>query len=189
MTLPSRVKDLLQQVKARVPLNLNLGSSQRWLRRTPLLLTLLAIVAVVGVGGAAMFGARIGIEAYELVEVQSLDFVVTTFTSETLPMEPLGKLHTFGKDYTVRFQISNSTEQLNPFFEVLTVNVRLESTGGGAWNQETSTSWAEGSVTASTGSIDMTSEHTDYVIYVSVFYSSRDQAGLTGIGLSIWAEG
>ena len=54
-----------------------------------------------------MFGARVSVEVNELVEVQALSFLVTTYTTDTLPRELLGTIHTYSKDYTVKFMISN----------------------------------------------------------------------------------
>ena len=78
------------------------------LRRTgPLFLTLIAVMAVISVGSTSMFGARVSMEVNELVEVQALSFLVTTYTTDPLPRELLGTVHTYGKDYTVKFMISN----------------------------------------------------------------------------------
>ena len=184
LNLPGRLQELkLQEQLA----DLRTGDLRKLLRSGPLLLTVLAIVAVLGVGGTSMFGARISVEVHELVEVQELSFLVTTHTTETLPRQPLGTVHTYGKDYTVKFMITNSSLELGPYFEQLTVVVRLEG-GGGSWGQETSTVWVEG-VGASTGSIEVDQAYADYTLYVTVQYGSKDQPGVTGVGLSIWAEG
>ena len=184
LNLPGRLQELkLQEHLA----GLRTGDLRKLLRSGPLLITLMAIIAVLGVGGTSMFGARISIEVHELVEVEELSFLVTTHTTETLPRMPLGSIHTYGKDYTVKFMITNSSLELGPYFEQLTVVVRLEG-GGGSWNAETSTVWVEG-VGASTGSIEVGPEYADYALYVTVQYGSKDQPGVTGIGLSIWAEG
>ena len=186
MKLKDQVEGLLLRLQEQLA-GLKAGDPRKLLRSGPLLLTLIAILAVFGVGGTSMFGARISIEVHELVEVQSLSFLVTTHTTETLPREPLGTVHTYGKDYTIKFMITNSSLELGPYFEHLTVIVRLEG-GGGSWATETSTAWTEG-VGASTGSIEVGSEYADYALYVTVQYGSKDQPGNTGIGLSIWAEG
>ena len=69
------------------------------LRRTgPLFLTLIAVMAVISVGSTSMFGARVSMEVNELVEVQALSFLVTTYTTDTLPRELLGTIHTYSKD-------------------------------------------------------------------------------------------
>ena len=133
-----------------------------------------------------MFGARIGLEVNRLVDVQDLSFVVTTHTTDLLPRRPLGVIHTYGKDYTVKFMITNSSLELGPYFEQIIVTVRLEAAGG--WSGETATAWVEG-VGASTGSIAVEPGLADYALYVIVQYTSKDQPGITGIGLSIWAEG
>jgi len=186
MKLKDQVEGLLLRLQEQLA-GLKAGDPRKLLRSGPLLLTLIAILAVFGVGGTSMFGARISIEVHELVEVQSLSFLVTTHTTETLPREPLGTVHTYGKDYTIKFMITNSSLELGPYFEHLTAIVRLEG-GGGSWATETSTAWTEG-VGASTGSIEVGSEYADYALYVTVQYGSKDQPGNTGIGLSIWAEG
>jgi len=184
LNLPERLRELKVQKHMA---GLRTGDLRKLLRSGPLLLTLIALLAVLGVGSTSMFGARISIEVQELVEVQELSFLVTTHTTETLPRQPLGTVHTYGKDYTVKFMITNSSLELGPYFEQLTVTARLEG-GGGSWNAETSTSWVEG-VGASTGSIEVDQGYADYVLYVTVQYGSKDQPGVTGIGLSIWAEG
>jgi len=184
LNLPERLREL--KIREHMT-GLRPGDFRRLLRSGPLLLTLMALLAVLGVGSTSMFGARISVEVHELVEVQELSFLVTTHTTETLPRMPLGTIHTYGKDYTVKFMITNSSLELGPYFEQLTVNVRLEG-GGGSWGQETSTVWTEG-VGASTGSIEVDQGYADYVLYVTVQYGSKDQPGVTGIGLSIWAEG
>jgi len=184
LNLPERLREL--KIREHMA-GLRPGDFRRLLRSGPLLLTLMALLAVLGVGSTSMFGARISVEVHELVEVQELSFLVTTHTTETLPRQPLGTIHTYGKDYTVKFMITNSSLELGPYFEQLTVNVRLEG-GGGSWGQETSTVWTEG-VGASTGSIEVDQGYADYVLYVTVQYGSKDQPGVTGIGLSIWAEG
>ena len=183
LNLPGKLRELkLQEHLA----GLRTGDLHKLLRSGPLLLTLMAVLAVMGVGSTSMFGARISVEVHELVEVQELSFLVTTHTTETLPREPLGTVHTYGKDYTVKFMIGNSSLELGPYFEQLTVTVRLEG-GGGSWSAETSTAWTEG-VGASTGSIEVDQGYADYALYVTVQYSSKDQPGVTGVGLSIWAE-
>ena len=184
LNLPERLREL--KIREHMA-GLRTGDLRKLLRSGPLLLTLMALLAVLGVGSTSMFGARISVEVHELVEVQELSFLVTTHTTETLPRQPLGTIHTYGKDYTVKFMITNSSLELGPYFEQLTVNVRLEG-GGGSWGQETSTVWTEG-VGASTGSIEVDQGYADYVLYVTVQYGSKDQPGVTGIGLSIWAEG
>ena len=182
-SLKDRAEGLLLRLQAlNVP-----GDLRNRLRITPLMLTVLAVVAVLGVGGTSMFGARITMEIHELVEVQSLDLDVTTHTTETLPRASLGSVHTYGKDYAVKFMISNSSAELSPYFEILTVTVRLEASGGG-WEAETLTSWSEGTG-ASTGVIVVSPEHGDYALYVTVLYGSKDQSGSMGVGLSVWAEG
>ena len=183
LNLPGKLRKMrLQEHLA----GLRTGDLQKLLRSGPLLLTLMAVLAVMGVGSTSMFGARISVEVHELVEVQELSFLVTTHTTETLPREPLGTVHTYGKAYTVKFMIGNSSLELGPYFEQLTVTVRLEG-GGGSWNAETSTAWTEG-VGASTGSIEVDQGYADYALYVTVQYGSKDQPGVTGVGLSIWAE-
>jgi len=184
LNLPERLREL--KIREHMA-GLRTEDLRKLLRSGPLLLTLMALLAVLGVGSTSMFGARISVEVHELVEVQELSFLVTTHTTETLPRQPLGTIHTYGKDYTVKFMITNSSLELGPYFEQLTVNVRLEG-GGGSWGQETSTVWTEG-VGASTGSIEVDQGYADYVLYVTVQYGSKDQPGVTGIGLSIWAEG
>ena len=179
LNLPGRLQELKLQERS--------GDLRRLLRAGPLLLTMLAIIAVLGVGGTSMFGARVSLEVHELVEVEELSFLVTTHTTETLPRMPLGTVHTYGKDYAIKFMITNSSLELGPIFERLTVTVRLEG-GGGSWAAEAITSWVEG-VGASTGSIEVDPEYADYALYVTVQYGSKDQTGNTGIGLSIWAEG
>lgn len=183
--MTARLRALAESLRRRLPSPPVLGS--RRLRVTPLMVTVLAVVAVLGVGGTSMFGARITMEIHELVEVQNLELTLTTHTTETLPMTPLGSVHTYGKDYAVKFMISNSSTELSPYFDILTVTVRLESSGG-AWGAETVTSWSEGTG-ASTGTIVVTPEHGEYALYVTVLYSSKDQSGSMGVGLSIWAEG
>ena len=155
--------------------------------RVGLLITLLAVVAVLGVGaaGTSMFGALIGIEIHELAKVEALSLSVTTHTSETLPTETLGTVYTHGKDLTVKFMISNSSAELSPYFEYITVVVRLE---GGSWSGETSTAFSEG-FGATTGSIEVSPDYESYALHVTVTYSSKDKPGTADIGLSIWAEG
>ncbi len=165
---------------------LRTGDLLKMLRSGPLLLTLMAVLAVIGVGSTSMFDARIGLEVHELVEVQDLSFVVTTHTTELLPRKVLGAIHTYGKDYTVKFMITNSSLELGPYFEQIIVTVRLEASGG--WSAETSTAWIAGAG-ASTGSIDVDPGRADYALFVTVLYESKGLPGVTGIGLSIWAEG
>ena len=184
LNIPGRLQELNLQERFD---DLKTGDMRRLLRAGPLLLTILAIIAVLGVGGTSMFGARVSLMVHELVEVEELSFLVTTHTVETLPRMPLGTVHTYGKDHTVKFMIANSSLELGPYFEELTVTVRLEG-GGGSWAGEAITSWVEG-VGASTGSIEVDTEYADYALYVTVQYGSKDQTGNTGIGLSIWAEG
>jgi len=152
----------------------------------PLLITLMAVLAVLGVGSTSMFGARISIDVKELAVVQDLSFLVTTHTTDLLPRETLGAIHTYGKGYTVKFMITNSSLELGPYFEQIIITVRLLASGG--WTAETSTAWIEGAG-AFTGSIEVDPRYADYALSVTVQYESKDQPGVTGIGLSIWAEG
>jgi len=195
LNLVGRVKELrlqdlqalrVQSIQERL-VDFNPREFVKLLRTGPLFLTLIAVMAVISVGSTSMFGARVSMEVNELVDVQALSFLVTTYTTDTLPRELLGTVHTYGKDYTVKFMISNSSLELGPYFEDLTVLARLEA-GGGSWNAEASTIWTEG-VGATTGSIVVDQGYSDYTLYVTVSYGSKDLAGITNLGLSIWAEG
>jgi len=160
---------------------------RRLLGLTPLAATVTAALVLVGLATApSMFLTLLGpAEIHSLVEgEQSFPMTMTTYTTETLPERQLCTLHTYGKDYSVKFQLANTTGQLAPYFDNLTVLVKL---AGDGWSRETTTRYTGSAVTR--GSITVSPDVAVYACNVTVTYSSKGTAGTIRIGLNIWAEG
>jgi hypothetical protein len=159
---------------------------KRLLKQVPLLLTMVAVFAIVAVSlGASQHTSLITTEIHQLVEEgQSVSFTMTTHTTETLPPENLCTLHTYGKTYQIHFMIANSTEELSPLFDELIFTIRLTGPG---FDQTVTTQFNGAEV--SEGYVTTVSSVHVYSCSVSVTYSSQDVAGSPRIGLNIWAQG